>query len=702
MAVKRGTYKIKFDKETLAVFIREIYKDVFMAIPRETIQNAVDSYIEANKYEGTIVIRVPSTDNLVYAITDYGIGIDDVRWESIFCKLFRSTKDYAGTELLGGFFGLGSKSPFIFANKIIYKITYDHELVIREQYSDLSYKIIEQKQNVSTPIETIVEVPIDKEKLLSNLSTVTGLSGILVNKLLETKEIEPIELAVTIFNYWLAYYALGVLYLPYDFKVIVQTDTGTYDLQKYLQAKFYKGYSLVKANKKSIELFQKTLELVLPNKSLSSLLVSFTRDYIAKGKMIYPIIVGTLPYPNIVNRIKELTPYINKLQEKDIAIVLPKNVAEITPDREAAEIVSDNAEIFNRFRQNKANLLLQLKNRDAIDKKDWTDKVLMYYITVDDSKIDDEMLDVLQSAYDRTIVIPNTVIAELKQEGYNVHRNNQLLKLLGNMSITIDGLEIEIGVPKSISNIDELFNIVKLYKIELQQRIPEEIKSILDRIVRYYEIYNGDFLTMTDYHLKNTSKLDILYWPTLYTLLQTAYENQDRIIQIASMKELKTITKYLSKSIAAIVEENTLQTKYKNIVANFKRNGIIDLLAIQSNKVIDKFIVPVVIPKEEVTVIDLQELSSEKGQQLYNYVAELVQQFKTNYDEILAALLFKIDHYAIDIPILQDIKPKVRLLTPKSTINLFEDLTKVQGKTLSMYPIFRWANVYKLLEALTF
>jgi len=703
--LKRGTYKLKFSKETLNIFIREIYKDVFMAIPRETIQNAVDSYIEANRFEGIVIVGVPSLDNLVYSITDYGIGIDDTRWSSIFCKLFRSTKDYAGTELLGGFFGLGSKSPFIFADKIIYKTTYNHKLVVREQYPDLSYKLLEAKENVNMDIETTVEVPISKEKLLVNYSSATGLSSILINKILELQpDIEPLEVALTVFNFWLAYYALGILYLPYDFKVLLQTEKGTIDLAEHLQAEFYKGRYLVKSSVLQEILLQKTLELVLPNPKLSVNLSKFVRDHIAKGKTVYPVIVGTLPYPNLTTKLHELTDYINSLQEADITIVLPKSITEVTPDRESVEIVSADADALTFIRQDINQLQTALRNREAEDKKHWTDIVLAYYAFAgkDQRQTLRNHLSVIVDAYDRTIVLPTTLSAEIKDKRYNIYRNNQLLNLLANMVITIEGESIEIAAPKGIMTVEQLLQILDLYKITVNantSKLSDEEEQLIENIIRLHEMYNGDYLAVVEQSQRkyHNQKVDLLYWPTIDVVTYTAYKTSNRIVQFTDMKQLKGISRYLNQEISNQLAANTLTAKTKALTRMLGANGLVNLLAIQNNK----HIFPVIIPIEELSVDSLYTLTGATGKELVQYVTELVNEFKRNYDEILASLLFKIDHYAADIPLLKPLAPKYRKLTPKSTINLLEDLMKVQGKKLVLYPIFRWSNVYKLLEALT-
>lgn len=100
--------------ESSSVFLMDalgkLYSQPARAALREYLANGIDAHIEAGGELPAIEIALPSTDNRVLSIRDYGNGMSEDNFNNILRRYGASTKRHSN-KLTGGF-GLGAKAGF--------------------------------------------------------------------------------------------------------------------------------------------------------------------------------------------------------------------------------------------------------------------------------------------------------------------------------------------------------------------------------------------------------------------------------------------------------------------------------------------------------------------------------------------------------------------------------------------------------------
>lgn len=89
-----------------------LYTDKVLAPIREYSTNAMDAHVEAGKPNLPILVKLPNRFSPVFAVRDFGVGMDDHRIWQVFCNYGSSTK--RGTNEQVGMLGIGSKSAFAY------------------------------------------------------------------------------------------------------------------------------------------------------------------------------------------------------------------------------------------------------------------------------------------------------------------------------------------------------------------------------------------------------------------------------------------------------------------------------------------------------------------------------------------------------------------------------------------------------------
>lgn len=89
-----------------------LYTDKILAPIREYSTNAMDAHIEAGRPTEPILVKLPNRFSPVFAVRDYGIGMDDHRIWEVFCNYGSSTKRNTNEQV--GMLGIGSKSAFAY------------------------------------------------------------------------------------------------------------------------------------------------------------------------------------------------------------------------------------------------------------------------------------------------------------------------------------------------------------------------------------------------------------------------------------------------------------------------------------------------------------------------------------------------------------------------------------------------------------
>jgi hypothetical protein len=104
---------------TFQMFSSMIYQHKKAAFVRELVSNAVDSHIEAG-IDTPIKVTLPNYGNPYFIVEDFGVGLDEEAFESIYTCYTKSTKRNSNLGIGG--FGVGSKSPFAYTNSFQIRI----------------------------------------------------------------------------------------------------------------------------------------------------------------------------------------------------------------------------------------------------------------------------------------------------------------------------------------------------------------------------------------------------------------------------------------------------------------------------------------------------------------------------------------------------------------------------------------------------
>lgn len=129
----------EIDKSDLAIVFSTIseglYSDPLSSIVREITSNAIDATIEAGKDDPVIVKLDQDSGGPYLSIQDFGVGLSVERIESVYKKLFKSTKRERNDQI--GAFGLGRFSIFSYTNTfylttVFEGIEYGYQLYLQD------------------------------------------------------------------------------------------------------------------------------------------------------------------------------------------------------------------------------------------------------------------------------------------------------------------------------------------------------------------------------------------------------------------------------------------------------------------------------------------------------------------------------------------------------------------------------------------
>jgi hypothetical protein len=138
-----------------------LYTDKLAAIIRELCSNAYDSHIMAGIPDAPIYLTIPTYENPVLTIQDYGVGLSKERaMKTILCYL-GSDKD-SSKEFVGGW-GIGSKSPFSYAATYDVTCVKDGKLVSFTCWKDengIPQVIVADERTTEEPNGVTMSVPI--------------------------------------------------------------------------------------------------------------------------------------------------------------------------------------------------------------------------------------------------------------------------------------------------------------------------------------------------------------------------------------------------------------------------------------------------------------------------------------------------------------------------------------------------------------
>lgn len=104
-------FKMLVNEKSFSIIISGIYSDKIKAIIREYGCNAVDSHKMAG-HAKPFDVHLPSYDNPIFYVRDYGVGLDEEDIINVFTVAFASTKEK--TSLTTGELGIGGMSGFCY------------------------------------------------------------------------------------------------------------------------------------------------------------------------------------------------------------------------------------------------------------------------------------------------------------------------------------------------------------------------------------------------------------------------------------------------------------------------------------------------------------------------------------------------------------------------------------------------------------
>lgn len=120
-------YTIDASQGALLYNILSQYSDPVSSIVRELTTNALDSHIEAG-VDKNITVRIIEASSITgienaFEVEDYGVGLSPERIKTVYSRFLASTKRDGNEQ--HGCFGLGSKSPFAYADMFTVTTRYD-------------------------------------------------------------------------------------------------------------------------------------------------------------------------------------------------------------------------------------------------------------------------------------------------------------------------------------------------------------------------------------------------------------------------------------------------------------------------------------------------------------------------------------------------------------------------------------------------
>lgn len=117
------SFTIKQDHKTFRAFSDGLYSDKISSIIRELACNAIDIQRKTENKDKPFEIYLPCKNNSKFVIRDYGTGLSPNEIDEIYTTYGESTKEDNNDDIGG--FGLGSKTPFAYADQYFVRSYYN-------------------------------------------------------------------------------------------------------------------------------------------------------------------------------------------------------------------------------------------------------------------------------------------------------------------------------------------------------------------------------------------------------------------------------------------------------------------------------------------------------------------------------------------------------------------------------------------------
>lgn len=116
------------------VLRNKMYVNKILAVLREYSTNACDAHIESNQRDRPIEVTLPTSQNRVLSIRDFGTGLSEDNIRNVYTMYGASTK--RGSSELNGQLGFGSKAAFSYVDSYIIVCYHNNTKTIYEAYVD--------------------------------------------------------------------------------------------------------------------------------------------------------------------------------------------------------------------------------------------------------------------------------------------------------------------------------------------------------------------------------------------------------------------------------------------------------------------------------------------------------------------------------------------------------------------------------------
>lgn len=113
-SLRTSEFQMKMNQKMFEIFSSSIYSNKIRAVVRELCTNAFDIHKTTGIGNVPFEVSVPTTDNPMFVVRDFGTGLSEEQVFDIYTVYFESTKD--GDDEAHGGYGLGSKSPLAYVD----------------------------------------------------------------------------------------------------------------------------------------------------------------------------------------------------------------------------------------------------------------------------------------------------------------------------------------------------------------------------------------------------------------------------------------------------------------------------------------------------------------------------------------------------------------------------------------------------------
>lgn len=156
-------FRIETSPIAFQILSKNLYSDNIMAIVRELLSNAYEAHLKAGNLNKPIDVQLPTNLVPTFRIRDYGTGLSLDQFRNLYTVFFKSSK--RETNDFTGCFGLGSKSPYAYAD--IFTVTSYHKGMLYQAICSKSsecpeFRIVRQEET-SEPDGLEITLGVQKE-----------------------------------------------------------------------------------------------------------------------------------------------------------------------------------------------------------------------------------------------------------------------------------------------------------------------------------------------------------------------------------------------------------------------------------------------------------------------------------------------------------------------------------------------------------